>query len=236
MPFYDPKALKRKRIAPGAHIQMIWGDKVMMVYITLEPGAEVPLHTHPHEQAGMCLEGEFELTIGGEARMVKEGDAYLVPSGVEHRAVATAGRALALDIFSPPREDFIELLESWDDFVWVERNEVGFTEEFRYYSRPAVAAILGVSKQRVHQLTNERGVDMHEYGLPSEALKTLIENQVTWKALAQYKPVGHITVAEAAERLGVSEDTIKFNVMKVRIPCLKVGRRRWIREDWVADQ
>ena len=42
--------------------------------------------------------------------MIKQGDAYLVPSGVVHRAVATSGKALALDIFSPPREDFIALL------------------------------------------------------------------------------------------------------------------------------
>ena len=60
---------------------------------------------------GCAWRGEFELTIDGEARMVKKGDAYLVPSGVEHRAVATSGRALALDIFSPPREDFIALVE-----------------------------------------------------------------------------------------------------------------------------
>ena len=236
MPFYDPKTLKAKEIAPGAHIQPLWGDKVMMVYITLEPGAEVPFHTHPHEQTGMCLEGEFELTIDGEARMVKEGDAYLVPSGVEHRAVATAGRALALDIFSPPREDFIALLESWDDFIWVQRSEEGSTEEFRYYSRAAAAAILGVSRQRVHQLITERGVDEHEDGLPSEALKTLVENQVTWKALAQYKPAGHVTMAEAAERLGIVENTLKVNVTKGRIPSLNIGGRKWIREDWVAAQ
>ena len=111
MPFYNPKALKSKEIAPGAHIQPLWGDKVMMVFITLEHGAEVPYHTHPNEQAGMCLEGEFELTIDGDARTVKQGDAYVVPSGVEHRAVATSGKALALDIFAPPREDFIALLD-----------------------------------------------------------------------------------------------------------------------------
>ena len=58
----------------------------------------------------MCLEGEFELTIDSDVRMIKKGDAYLVPSGVVHRAVATSGKALALDIFSPPREDFIALL------------------------------------------------------------------------------------------------------------------------------
>ena len=111
MPFYDPTTLKQKEIAPGALIQPVWGDKVMMVFITLEDGAEVPNHTHPHEQMGMVLDGQFELTIAGEARIVKKGDAYLVPSNVEHRAVATSGKALALDIFGPPREDFIALLQ-----------------------------------------------------------------------------------------------------------------------------
>ena len=46
MPFYDPNALKSKEIAPGAHIQPLWGDKVMMVFITLEPGRRGP-EPHP---------------------------------------------------------------------------------------------------------------------------------------------------------------------------------------------
>ena len=106
MPFFNPGRVKSKEIAQGAKIRPIWGERVMMVFITLEGGAEVPMHTHPHEQMGMVLEGEFELTIAGEARMVKKGDAYLVPSNVQHKAVATRGTALALDIFSPPREEF----------------------------------------------------------------------------------------------------------------------------------
>ena len=110
MPFYDPATLKSKEITPGAWIRPVWGEKVMMVFITLEDGAEVPMHSHPHEQMGLVLEGEFELTIAGETRTVSKGDAYLVPSNVEHRAVASRGKALALDIFSPPREDFIALL------------------------------------------------------------------------------------------------------------------------------
>lgn len=106
MPFFDPAQVQSKEIAPGAKIRPIWGEKVMMVFITLEEGSVVPLHTHPHEQMGMVLEGEFELAIAGEKRVVKQGDAYLVPSNVEHTAVASRGKALALDIFSPPREDF----------------------------------------------------------------------------------------------------------------------------------
>jgi len=110
MPFYDLLQTQSKEMAPGVIIRPIWGEKVMMVHITLEDGAVDPLHSHPHEQMGMGLEGEFELSIAGEKRVVKQGDAYFVPSGVEHIAVANRGRAIALDIFSPPREDFIQSL------------------------------------------------------------------------------------------------------------------------------
>ena len=106
MPFYDPSQVQPKEIAPGASIQPVWGEKVMMVYVTLENGSEVPLHRHPHEQMGMGLEGELEMTIDGEKKVVKKGEAYLVPSNVEHSAVANRGRAMVLDIFSPPREDY----------------------------------------------------------------------------------------------------------------------------------
>ena len=111
MPFFDPTALQRREIAEGAFIRPVWGDKVMMVYIDLKDGAVVPLHTHPHEQMGMVLEGEFELVIEGESKVVREGEAYLVPSNIEHTAIANRGDARALDIFSPPREDFIQLVQ-----------------------------------------------------------------------------------------------------------------------------
>jgi len=55
---------------------------------------------------GMVLEGEFELSIGDESRLVQEGDVYLVPSGVEHSARVLECQSRALDIFSPPREDY----------------------------------------------------------------------------------------------------------------------------------
>jgi quercetin dioxygenase-like cupin family protein len=44
--------------------------------------------------------------IGSEERLVAAGDVYLIPSGVEHSATAVGGPARALDIFSPPREEY----------------------------------------------------------------------------------------------------------------------------------
>ena len=78
-----------------------------MSFVNLQPHGVVEEHSHPHEQMGMVLEGTFELTIDGESRNIKKGDAYLIPSNVKHSARAFDEPAVALDIFSPPREDYL---------------------------------------------------------------------------------------------------------------------------------
>jgi len=104
--FYDSSEVKRKEIAPGVNIRTMWGEKVMMSVVEIEPHGVVPNHSHPHEQAGIMMQGEFDMTIGGETRRLKQGDAYVIPGGVEHSVVGTEGWSLALDIFSPPREEY----------------------------------------------------------------------------------------------------------------------------------
>ena len=104
--FYDSTEVKRKEIAPGVNIRTMWGEKVMMSMVEIAPHAVVPNHSHPHEQAGLMLQGEFDMTIGGETRLLRPGDAYVIPGGVEHSVVGSDGWSLALDIFSPPREEY----------------------------------------------------------------------------------------------------------------------------------
>ena len=67
---------------------------------------EVPLHTHPQEQSGIIIEGELEMGVDGNVRILKPGDMYIIPGGVEHYAKASTGSAKVLDIFSPVREDY----------------------------------------------------------------------------------------------------------------------------------
>lgn len=38
---------------------------------------------------------------------MKAGDVCFIPGGVTTRCLACAGRAIALDIFYPPREDYM---------------------------------------------------------------------------------------------------------------------------------
>ena len=74
----------------------------------MDDGAEVPLHSHPHEQGGMLVSGRVELTIGDETRICEAGSLFLIPPNVKHRAVAVGGPAVVLDVFSPIREDYAE--------------------------------------------------------------------------------------------------------------------------------
>jgi len=104
--FFDPGKIARRELVPGITLRIMSGDKVMMSMVEIAPHAVLPPHTHPHEQAGLVLEGEFEFTIGDEKRSMRPGDAYIIPGGVEHSLVGSDGWALALDIFSPPREEY----------------------------------------------------------------------------------------------------------------------------------
>lgn len=106
MSFYDPGQRDFKEIAPGVTIRTFWGDKVLLSLVDIRPGATVPLHTHPHEQAGIVLAGELEMTIGKETKALKAGAVYVVPGGVGHSVQNVRVPTRALDIFSPVREEY----------------------------------------------------------------------------------------------------------------------------------
>ena len=104
--FCDLENREAKEIVPGIHIRTFWGNEMLLSIVDFAPNAVVPTHSHPHEQAGTVLSGEFELTIDGEARWVKPGDTYIILGGVEHSGRSGDTPARAFDIFSPVREDY----------------------------------------------------------------------------------------------------------------------------------
>ena len=104
--FFDQSEPPRRELAPGINTRIFWGDKVMMSLVEIAPNSKMPAHSHPNEQAGMVMQGEFDFTIGGQTKRLRQGDVYVIPGDVEHALVATDGFSLALDIFSPPREEY----------------------------------------------------------------------------------------------------------------------------------
>jgi quercetin dioxygenase-like cupin family protein len=94
-------------LAPGVTARPLFGDGAMLNLVELEPGAGVPVHSHPHEQLGHVLRGELELTIAGELHVLVPGDAFQIPGGVEHAARSELG-CIVMDVFQPVREDYRE--------------------------------------------------------------------------------------------------------------------------------
>lgn len=109
MRYIDWDRIRPIELAPGVRARAPFGENLMLSLLEMDDGAVVPLHTHPHEQGGIVLSGNLDLTIGEETRRVRKGEAYLIPPDVPHRAVAVDGAATCLDVFSPVREDYREL-------------------------------------------------------------------------------------------------------------------------------
>ena len=83
------------------------GERTTLAEITLDNGAVVPEHTHPHEQIGYVSRGRVLFEVSGERRELGEGDSYLIPGNVPHRVTALTP-AICIDVFSPVREEFLD--------------------------------------------------------------------------------------------------------------------------------
>jgi quercetin dioxygenase-like cupin family protein len=95
-------------LAAGVSGRPLFGAGAMLNLIRFEPGATVPLHSHPHEQLGIVLEGMQALVVDGVAHEFGPLEAYALPGGVEHSAYCGPEGALVLDVFAPVREDYHE--------------------------------------------------------------------------------------------------------------------------------
>ncbi len=93
-------------LATGVAGRPLFGEGAMLNLIRFDAGATVPLHSHPHEQLGIVLEGMLALVVGGVAYELGPLEAYVLPGGVEHSAYCGPEGALVLDVFTPVREDY----------------------------------------------------------------------------------------------------------------------------------
>jgi quercetin dioxygenase-like cupin family protein len=108
MAFIKEEELPKLELFPKAFSGIVAGEGIMLSFLDLQPGCEIPEHSHPHEQAGFVLQGSFRFRIGSEERLTGPGDAFIVPPDVVHSGEVVEGPVRIVDIFSPPREDYLE--------------------------------------------------------------------------------------------------------------------------------
>jgi quercetin dioxygenase-like cupin family protein len=92
-------------------------DRMMLVLVEIAEGSTVPLHSHVHEQMGICLKGSAEFVSDSGVTTIKEGDSYFLASEERHMVRnSSRGGAVFLDIFSPPREDYLSRLGDYGQY------------------------------------------------------------------------------------------------------------------------
>ncbi len=85
---------------------LVYGDKTLLTEFILEKGKILPMHSHPEEQTGYLVSGHIILIINGKRHEMKSGDSWAISSNAEHGA-ETLEDSVAIEIFSPVREDYI---------------------------------------------------------------------------------------------------------------------------------
>jgi quercetin dioxygenase-like cupin family protein len=110
MTFVDLSQIPVIELVAGVKARTPYGQNLMFSYVEMEEGAEVPTHSHVHEQGGMLLAGQIRMTIASETRVLEKGALYLIPPNTPHRVLATKGPVKILDVFTPVRSDYVDLM------------------------------------------------------------------------------------------------------------------------------
>ena len=74
--------------------------------VEMKAGAHAAARRHPHKQIVWMLKGKMDFRIGDERKMLDRGDVAVIRGGVEHEAWCRED-AEVVDMFAPPREDFL---------------------------------------------------------------------------------------------------------------------------------
>ncbi len=108
--FYRWDDMPKERLTDYLDRRFLHGERTMLAHVYLKKDCFVPKHHHENEQVSYILEGAllFKLGANGEReQLLKAGDVLVIPPNLPHSALALED-SLSLDVFSPPRQDWIE--------------------------------------------------------------------------------------------------------------------------------
>jgi len=106
MQLYDWNRLPAEQLNPLVTRRMIHSGQMTIARLELQKGAAVPEHSHINEQVCTVERGALEFSIDGRHQVVRTGESLVIPPDVPHAVVALE-ESVAMDIFTPRREDWI---------------------------------------------------------------------------------------------------------------------------------
>ncbi len=84
MTFWNLGTLELEEFRPGILSKAAFGNNLIMVCMEIEAGKEDMGHKHNFDQCGIVLEGQIEMYIGEERRVLNPNESYFIASGMQH--------------------------------------------------------------------------------------------------------------------------------------------------------
>ncbi len=102
---FDTGSMVSREVVPGVHGKFVHSPRMTMAWWLIEEGAQLPEHSHEHEQVVNVVEGTLEISSGGKKWTLEPGSVLVIPSGVPHLARGIT-ECRVIDAFCPTREDY----------------------------------------------------------------------------------------------------------------------------------
>ena len=106
MTLYNWNQIAEEQLNPLATRQMLHGSTITVARLRMKKGSVVPTHSHVHEQITTVEQGSMLFVTPTEQIVVRAGESLCIPPNMPH-SVESLEDCVALDIFSPVREDWV---------------------------------------------------------------------------------------------------------------------------------
>ena len=106
MKLHNWNHVTEEQLNPMATRRMIHGSTMTIARLCLRKGAIVPTHSHVNEQITTVETGVLLFVTPTEQIVVRAGESLVIPPHLPHR-VESLEDSVALDVFSPVREDWV---------------------------------------------------------------------------------------------------------------------------------
>jgi quercetin dioxygenase-like cupin family protein len=100
MGFWNLKSLKLDEFRPGIWSKVESGKNLTMALMKIAPNKEGTAHDHPFDQCGIVIEGEIEMSLDEEKKLLRPMETYFIPAGIKHNWKTMSLSAKILDIVS----------------------------------------------------------------------------------------------------------------------------------------